>query len=200
MPHAYDSETLAFYASSAGDYLSGRPDGFSRHLTEFMGHLDKGARVLELGCGGGHDSAAMMAAGFDVDPTDGVPEIAAIASEKLGRDVRVLRFDELDADRAYDAVWANAALHHVPRAELLGILARIYKALKPGGFHYANFKSGKPDGRDDRNRLYSYLSRDEVVALYERAGDWSIVSAVEYLGGARYETKDAPWVRITVRT
>lgn len=164
-----------------------------------MDRLKTGSHVLELGCGGGLDSAALMAAGFEVDPTDGVAEIAAIASEKLGREVRVLRFDELVAHEAYDAVWANATLHHVPRGELPGILARIYKALKPGGLHYANFKSGKPDGRDDRNRLYSYLSLDEMSALYKSAGDWDIISAVEYMGDGRYETKKAPWVAITAQ-
>jgi hypothetical protein len=41
--------------------------------------------------------AVTAAAGFDVDPTDGTPEIARKAEERLGRSVRVMRFDELDA-------------------------------------------------------------------------------------------------------
>jgi hypothetical protein len=37
----------------------------------------------------------MITAGFDVDPTDGTPEIARIAEERLGRPVRVMHFDKL---------------------------------------------------------------------------------------------------------
>lgn len=200
MSRPYDPETLKFYATSAEEYVYGRPEGPSRHLPAFLGLLPKPAHILDLGCGGGMDAEAMISAGFTVDPSDGVAEIAAIASERLGQKVRVLRFDELDADQAYDGIWANASLHHAPRAELPGLLKRIHTALKPGGLHFANFKSGKPDGRDARNRLYSYLSLDEMTALYRGAGDWDIVSAEAYTGGARYETDDTtPWVKITAR-
>lgn len=198
MSDAYDPETLKFYATSAEEYIFGRPEGASRHLSPFLDLLAPGARILELGCGGGADAAAMIAAGFDVDPTDGVAEIAAIAAQRLGQEVRVLRFDDLKVEDAYDAVWANASIHHVPRSELTDILKRIHRALKPGGYHFANFKSGKPDGRDARNRLYSYLSLEDMRALYTDAADWQIVEAIEYQGGARYETEDAPWVRMTV--
>lgn len=199
MSQAYDPETLNFYATSAEAYVHGRPEGPSRHLNEFLELLPAGAHILELGCGGGKDAEAMIAAGFTVDPSDGVAEMAAIASEHLGQTVRVLRFDELDAREAYDGVWASASLHHVPRTALPDVLSRIYAALKPGGLHFASFKSGKPDGPDARKRHYSYLSRQEMSDLYQDAADWEVISALEYVGGARYETEDAPWVRITVR-
>ena len=48
-------------------------------------------------------------------PTDGSPEMAAVASKHLGRTVETLLFHELDEVEAYDAVWANACLLHVPR-------------------------------------------------------------------------------------
>ena len=79
----------------------------------------------------------MIAAGFDVDPTDGTPEIARKAEERLGRCVRVTCFDELDAREVYDAIWANASLLHVPRSSLPEILALVFEALKPDGLHFA---------------------------------------------------------------
>lgn len=199
LPKAFDAETLNFYANSAEEYLGGRPEGASRHLKPFLDLLSPGSRILELGCGGGADAAAMITAGFDIDPTDGVSEIAAIAAQRLEQEVRVLRFDDLDAQEVYDAVWANATLHHVPRAALPGVLGRIYAALKPGGLHFANFKSGKPDGPDDRNRHYSYLSLEDMKSLYEGAAGWDVISAEAYMGGARYQTDDRPWVKIIVR-
>ncbi len=95
MSDLFDAKTLDYYSGDAESYLASRPDNVSRHLHELLERLAPGACILELGCGAGRDSKAMIAAGFDVDPTDGVTEIAAIAAERLQRDVRVMRFDEL---------------------------------------------------------------------------------------------------------
>jgi SAM-dependent methyltransferase len=195
----FDSQTLGYYAQTAAAYFSGRPDIASRHLPPFLAQLKPGALILELGCGAGRDTQAMIDAGFSVEPTDGVAEIAAIAAKRLGRGVRVMRFDELAAKEAYDAVWANASLLHVPRAQLPGVLNRIFTALKPGGLHFANFKAGGVEGRDERARYYNYLSREQMTEMYANAADWEIVSAADYLGGARFETRQIPWVAITVR-
>ena len=68
--------------------------------------------------------------GFDVRPTDGSPELAAEASRRLGRPVETLLFHDLDKVEAYDGVWANACLLHVPRSELAQVLALIWRALE----------------------------------------------------------------------
>src|SRR6516162_2906746 len=69
-----DSVTLYFYSASAPIYLGSGTRGVSRHLPSFLDLLPPRARILELGCGGGWDAEAMIAAGFDVDPTDGTPD------------------------------------------------------------------------------------------------------------------------------
>ncbi len=199
MSDRYDAKTLDFYSGDAERYLASRPDNISRHLHSFLEQLTVGARILELGCGAGRDSEAMIAAGFDVDPTDGVPEIAAIATKRLQRNVRVMRFDELDASNKYDAVWANASLHHVPRDQLPSILQSIFQALKPGGLHFANYKWGTVDCRDAKDRHYSHLTLERLRELYASSADWEIVSSLEYEGGGGYEGSNSPWVAITVR-
>jgi hypothetical protein len=45
-----------------------------------------------------------------------------------------LRFDQLDEHDQYDAVWASACLLHVPKADLQGVLARIWRALNLPGY------------------------------------------------------------------
>ena len=106
-------------------------------------------------------------------PTDGSPEMAAEASRRLGRPVGTLLFHDLDAVEAYDGVWANACLLHVPRAELAQVLALIWRALKPGGIFYASFKTGDAEGRDTLNRYYNYPSADWLRDNYARAGQWN---------------------------
>lgn len=195
---AHDEATLAFYADEAPIYAAGGPGGVSRHLDAFLELLSPGARVLELGCGGGRDSEAILARGFQLDATDGVPELARKAEERIGRTVRVMRFDELDAVNEYDAVWAHASLLHVPRPALAGVLSLVFRSLKPGGVHFADFKGGGCEGRDAFGRYFNYLTADEVSAIYKCSADWDILSLTEYLGGG-YDRVQGPWVGITTR-
>lgn len=195
---ARDSVTLDFYSASAPVYLGSGNRGVSGHLPSFLDLLPPQARILELGCGGGRDAEAMIAAGFSVDPTDGTAEIAQIAKERLGRPVRVMHFDELDALQLYDAVWASASLLHVHRSSLPQILALVFEALKPGGLHFASYKGGGAEGRDRYGRYFNYLAREEVTEAYRRSGPWEVVSVTEYLGGG-YDGQQGPWVAVTVR-
>jgi len=194
----YDARTLAFYAAEAPVYTASGKLGVSRHLDRFLDRLPAGADILELGCGGGHDAARMMARGFAVDPTDGVTEIAAKAQAQIGRPARVMRFGELDADRRYDAIWASASLLHVPRRDLPGVIARIRRALRPGGLHFASYKGGDAEGRDRFGRYFNYLARTELESVYREAAVWDLLDISEGVGGG-YDGAQGPWVQITVR-
>jgi SAM-dependent methyltransferase len=171
-----DDDTLQFYRCNAEAYA--RREITSRHarLTLFLALLLPNAAILELGCGAGGDSAEMLARGFDVTPTDGSPELAEVASRRLGRPVKTLLFHELDAVEAYDGVWANACLLHVPRDDLSAILSLIHRALKPAGAFYASFKTGEGEGRDTLNRYYNYPTEDWLRATYAGAGAWRDLS------------------------
>ena len=195
---AYDAATLRFYADEAGIYAASARHGVSRRLDAFLALLEPGARVLELGCGDGRDSEAMLARGFDVDPTDGAEAMARQAELRLGRPVRVMRFDELEAAKAYEGVWANAALLHVPRSALPGVLSRVFRALKPGGFHVASYKAGRAEGRDGLGRYFNFLSADAVEAVYRGSADWEVLSIRSEMGGD-YEGGQRPWVAVTAR-
>src|SRR5260370_7209004 len=193
-----DSVTLDFYSTSAPVYVASGARGVSRNLPSFLDLLPSGARILELGCGGGRDAEAMIAGGFEVDPTDGTPEIALKDEERLGRRVRVMRFDELDALEVYDAIWASASLLHVPRSSLSQILTLIFNALKPGGLHFASYKGGGAEGRDRYGRYFNYLAREDVTEAYGRSGPWEVVSVAAYLGGG-YEGEQGPSLPLTLR-
>jgi SAM-dependent methyltransferase len=196
---ANDKATLQFYTDFAPTYVASGPGGVSRHLSVFLNALPPGSRILELGCGGGRDAKVMIAAGHRVDPTDGSPAIARKAEELLRIPVRVMNFEELDARDEYDAVWANASLLHVPRAELPSILSRIRFALKPGGLHHATYKAGGQEGRDSQGRYFNHLTNDELVDMYERSGWWEIISISEYLGGGYDSGAQGPWVAIMAK-
>ena len=87
-----DEDTLHFYRSNAEAYAEREIACAARGCLAFSTLLPPGARILELGCGAGGDSAEMLARGFDVAPTDGSPEMAAEAlapPRPPGRDAAV---------------------------------------------------------------------------------------------------------------
>jgi SAM-dependent methyltransferase len=168
-----DEETLQFYRGHAEAYAGRTFTSRQARLTAFLALLQPGGSILELGCGAGGDTADMLARGYNVRPTDGSPEMAAVASKHLGRTVETLLFHDLDEVEAYDGVWANACLLHVPRNELADILQLIWRALKPEGVFYASYKAGDAEGRDTLNRYYNYASPDWLRTIYTNAGSWS---------------------------
>jgi SAM-dependent methyltransferase len=191
---ARDDETIAFYAREVQAYTTRGMEAERRHLRRFMATLPSRASVLELGCGAGQDSEAMLAAGFDVTPTDGTQEIALAAERRLGRPVKVLLFDEIAEVEAFDGVWANACLLHVPRAELAGIVGRIHAALKPGGTFYASFKTGAAEGRDRFGRYYNYPDADFLRSVLRPERWTSIDMAVE--AGSGYDKLPTDWLHV----
>jgi 2-polyprenyl-3-methyl-5-hydroxy-6-metoxy-1,4-benzoquinol methylase len=125
-----DQQTLAFYAAEARAYAS-RPRSVDHmRLNAFLAMLPAGGAILELGCGGGQDSEAMLAKGFDVTPTDGSPELACETGRRLGMRVRTLLFGDLDETDRYHGVWASACLLHVSRLDLPAVAARVHAALR----------------------------------------------------------------------
>lgn len=171
-----DETTLQFYRENAEAY-AGWAKAPSTRLRGFLALLPPGGSILELGCGAGNHSAVMLAEGFSVRATDGSPEMAGIASQRLGHPVEAMRFDQLDAHEAHDGVWASACLLHVPRDELAGILARIHRALRPSGVFYASYKMGEGDGRDSLGRYYNYASPEWLEAICASAGPWITLSS-----------------------
>lgn len=190
---ASDDQTLGFYASEAQAYAN-RPRAAARGLDDFLSRLPAGAKILELGCGGGQDSLAMLDRGFDVIATDGSPEMAETAERLLGRPVAVLPFDQLNDVECFDGIWANACLLHVPRAKLRAILSRIHRALKPTGIFYASFKAGDGEGCDRFGRYFNYPSADWLRQQYEQAG-WPS-PAIEQRQGGGYDGQDTLWLGV----
>jgi hypothetical protein len=111
-------------------------------------------------------------------------------------------FHELHAEASYDGVWANASLHHAPLPELPGILARVHHALKPGGWHFANYKAADGEhgggGRDFLGRYYNYPSETQLAAAYAAAGPWAELTVDPYEDGT-YGGGLIPWLAVTAR-
>lgn len=89
-----------------------------------------GLRVLDLGCGDGVLTAALVEAGAEVVGVDASPDMVAAAVAR-GIDARVMDGHALDFDAAFDAVFSNAALHWM--LDPPAVAAGVFRALRPGG-------------------------------------------------------------------
>ena len=192
-PRADDPETLAFYDRQARAYAGRGGKGGAKMLARFMERLPGGARVLDLGSGDGRRAQTMEQAGFDVSAIDGSAGLAAIASRRLTKPVRVQTFDAFDDEADFDAVWAQASLVHVPLDALPDVLARVHRALAPGGLLYASFKTGGAPGRDQYGRYYNRPGEDGLRAAVNAAGRWDAVS-FEHETARGYDDEPADWL------
>ena len=160
---------------------------------ELLDRLAPGARVVELGCGGGTAETQALARRCHVTGVD-------LSEAQLARaHVRASEADYLHADltrvefeaRSLDAVASFHALNHVPRELLAALFARIHTWLRPssllvttlgasdvpgwtGEFLGApSFFSGYPP-ETNRHLLDGAgftLVRDELVTIREPEGD-----------------------------
>ncbi|WIY52681.1 class I SAM-dependent methyltransferase [Devosia sp. YIM 151766] len=193
-----DDPTLDFYARNAARYVAHGGDAPDPRLVAFVDELPEGAGILELGAGSGRDAAYMARRGMQVDATDASAALAEEAEKRLGKPVRLLRFDQLEALETYDAVWACASLLHAPASELTGDLARIFRALRPEGLFVASFKAGNGEGRDRFNRYYNYPDAETLLAHYRSAADWAFLS-LDTVAGGGYDGQPTPWLWVTAR-
>lgn len=95
-------------------------------------HLPKDARILEIGCGTGHN-LPMLGAFGTVDAIEIDPAARAIASERLGRPVKDAPLPELSGvERAqYDMIAVLDVVEHI--GDDVAALQSMAACLKPGG-------------------------------------------------------------------
>jgi trans-aconitate methyltransferase len=97
-----------------------------------------GERVLDLGSGTGELTAQLAERGAQVVGVDAAQEMVTEARRKHPNlDFRVGDGQALDFDCEFDAIFSNAALHWMPKAD--AVAEGVAQALRPGGRFVAEF-------------------------------------------------------------
>ncbi len=177
------STTIASYQRDAAGYAAGITPDITGELADLMdafaARLPPAAQVLEIGSGSGRDALALEERGLTVRRTDITPAFVQLIQE-TGHPSDVI--DPLldDLGGPYDAVWANAVLLHVARADVPTVLARLRAATRPGGTLALTLKEGDGDawsthGSITGARHFTYWREDPLRQALEQSG-WTIES------------------------
>jgi SAM-dependent methyltransferase len=170
---AIAARTLAHYASNAREFWEGTRDhDVTQNYRALLDALSGPAprRILDLGCGPGRDLAALRALGEAPLGLDGCAAFVEMARAHSGCEVLHQSFFELALpSEAFDGVFANASLFHVPRAHLARVLGALRRSLRAGGVLFcSNPRAFDADSEGWNGQRYgSYLtieSWNEVIA------------------------------------
>jgi trans-aconitate methyltransferase len=133
-----------------------------------------GERVLDIGCGTGHLTSEIAGRGADVTGLDASLSMIAQARQNYPKlkfvlaDARTFQFD-----KAFDAVFSNAALHWIKEAG--DVVGSVERCLKPGGRFILEM-----GGHGNVARIVGALDGVMRDAGYPARNPWYFPSAGEY--------------------
>lgn len=193
-----DDSTIKYYDNNAEAFAAGTEDiEFSEIDDRFLKHLQRGALILDFGCGAGRDTKYFLKKGFHVEAADGSEEMCRIASGNTGIEVKHMLFQELDAHQKYEGIFACASLLHLKKNELPEMFQKIYEALKNDGAFYCSFKYGDFEG-EKNGRYFTYLTEDSLNDILKNIPEFSITD--EWIStDARKGREDEKWVNVICR-
>uniref|UniRef100_Q01TQ4 Methyltransferase type 11 n=1 Tax=Solibacter usitatus (strain Ellin6076) TaxID=234267 RepID=Q01TQ4_SOLUE len=174
-PSKYSASTAAYYDAHAAEFCESTVSVDMRMLYgPFLTEIPAGGRILDAGCGSGRDSLAFARMGYQVVAIDASSEMVNATRRLTGLEARQLPFDALEFDNEFDGIWACASLLHIARQDLDAVLARLTKALRPGGVFYLSFKYGDAE-RIESGRFFNDMNETLLEAVLANHSQLKVV-------------------------
>jgi SAM-dependent methyltransferase len=187
--------TLAHYAQEAESFWQGTRDhDVSQNLDALLDAIPGSGpfRILDFGCGPGRDLRALLERGHEPVGLDGAEPFVRMAREFAGVEVWQQDFLALSLpDAAFDGVFANASLFHVPRREVPRVLRELHAALRPGGVLFASNPRGENQEGWNGSRYGAYHDLESWTRLALDAG---FEAVRHYYRPAGLPREQQPWL------
>lgn len=137
---------------------------------KFASYLPGEARVIDMGCGSGRDTAAFTDMGHDALGLDAAKELLALAVERLEIKGAVGDLSSWVSSAPYDGIWCCASLIHLNDEEKARFFRNLQRNLKPGGVIYISVRDGIETGVDEKGRYMSNCTEEELREYLSGAG------------------------------
>lgn len=189
--------TLTHYNRNADAYWNGTKDhdvtqNYAAFLAPFPKH--KKLDILDLGCGPGRDVYYFKSLGHRPVGLDGSEVFCGMARGYTGCTILHQKFLSLVLPpHAFDGIFANASLFHVPSRELPRILDELHAILRPGGVLFISNPRGDSEGWSGQ-RYGHYMQIDTSEQFLTKAGFEVIDFYYRPFGKPENEQ---PWLAIT---
>lgn len=194
-----ESKTLGHYSDSAESFWHGTKDhDVTQNYAALLDALpkDRPLDILDFGCGPGRDVKAFHDLGHRPVGLDGCPEFCRMARQYSGCEILHQHFLHLSLpDGAFDGIFANASLFHVPSQALPRVLGELRAALKPGGVLFSSNPRGSNEGWSGP-RFGHYMELDVCTRFLQAAGFEVLDHYYRPTGKPRAEQ---PWLAMVSR-
>ncbi|MCX7098013.1 MAG: class I SAM-dependent methyltransferase [Methylococcales bacterium] len=191
-----EATTLSHYNQQADAFWEGTKDhdvtqNYAAFLAPFPEH--KKLDILDVGCGPGRDVQYFKSIGHRPVGLDGSAAFCAMARHYTGCEIIQQTFLNLDLpSHAFDGIFANASLFHVPSALLPRVLNSLFKALRPEGVLFLSNPRGDGEGWSG-SRYGTYMQFETSQSFLEQAGFTVLSHYYRPAGKPRHEQ---PWLAI----
>lgn len=197
MKHEIEN-TIKYYNENIQKFVANTIDvTFDDTQNRFLNRLDKGAKILDFGCGAGRDTKYFLTQGYHVDAIDGSKELCRYASQFTGIKVNQMLFQELKEINQYDGIWACSSILHLNKATLEEVLNKMLTALKKEGIIYTSFKYGYFEG--ERNgRYFTDFTESEFIEYLKKIDG---ITLEEYwiTSDVRPDRSDEKWLNLILQ-
>lgn len=173
----YKRRTMEAYDTLASELAAGYDHHFETYARleaeQFLAKLNKGDRILDLGCGVGSASRYFAQQGYRPISADLSEEMLKECQRRGLANLVRLDFEALPfPDFCFDGIWAHTSLLHIPKNRLGNVLGALGKILKPGGTFFLALREGEQEGYEGQpgmERWFAYYQANEFEGYISRA-------------------------------
>lgn len=187
-----------FYDLNAQEFIQNTLHADMSELYQiFLQYVPKNAHILDAGSGSGRDSLYFIQQGYQVTAIDASEVLGQMASRLIGQPVLHMRFQEMEFENEFDAIWACASLLHVSPQEIDEVMSHLSKSLKPQGVFFASFKYGTFVG--ERNgRFFHDYDENTFKELMKKHPSLKILKFWQ-TSDARPDRQDEFWLNVLMQ-
>ena len=171
--HTIETLTLGHYNDNAESFWDGTKDhDVSQNIEAFLAPFPEGKLldILDFGCGPGRDIEYFKSLGHRPVGLDGSEIFCQMVEQYTQCPTLQQNFLNLALPtQAFDGIFANASLFHVPGQELAGVLNALHEALRPGGILFSSNPRGNNEGWQGQ-RYGHYMELESNQSYLEAAG------------------------------